>query len=110
MFPDNVLPETRALALDLVAEGNRGSAVRLVRRATGASTKEAREYVDRLKAEVLARSVPAETEARAVALVAQGKWIDAAKEVRQSTPLGLKDAKEYVDGLRSGILRPRGRG
>lgn len=48
-------------------------------------------------------------EARAVALVAQGKWIEAAKEVRQGTPLGLKDAKEYVDGLRTGTLQPRGR-
>lgn len=65
------------------------------------------EYVDRLKVEVLARSVPAEVEARAVALVARGQWIAAVKEVRQDTSLGLKDAKEYVNGIRTGILPAR---
>jgi ribosomal protein L7/L12 len=106
----NILPETRVRALELVATGKRGAAVKLVRRATGVGSKEAKEYVDGLKAEVLARSVPAEVEARAVSLIARGKWIDAAKEVRESSPLGLKDAKDYVDGLRSGALRTRGEG
>lgn len=103
----NILPETRVRALELVAAGKPGAAVKLIRRATGTGRNKAEEYVNGLKAEVLARSVPDELAERAVALVAQGRWIEAAKEVREGSPLGLKDAKDYVDGIRAGVLRPR---
>lgn len=104
---DNVLPETRANALKWVSEGKLRSAIKLVRKATGASSSDAKEYVDGLKLEVLAQAVPPEVEGRAVGLISQGKWIEAAKAVRQDTTLGLKESKEYVDALRAGELRPR---
>lgn len=41
-----------------------------------------------------------EARAQAVALVAEGDVIPAVRLIRQATGLGLKEAKDYVDGLK----------
>ncbi|QXJ23950.1 hypothetical protein AGRA3207_005184 [Actinomadura graeca] len=106
----NVLPETRAQALELVADGKLMRAAGLVRKATGADRQAAKEYVDGLRVEVLAGRVPPEVEERARALVAEGKTIAAAKHVVQATGLGLQDGKQYVDALRAGRVPGRDTG
>ncbi|WP_242891222.1 hypothetical protein [Actinomadura litoris] len=100
----NALPETRDRAMKLVADGKPVAAVRLVRKATGADLLSAKVYVDGLKVEFLAGRVPAEVEARARALVAEGEPREAVKHVVRTAGLGLKDGKQYVDALRDGQL------
>lgn len=107
MSPLNVLPETRELALQLVADGKIFKAVGLVHKATGADRKQAKAYVEVLRAEVLARHVPVELEREAISLVARGKPIDAAKLVVNNTDLNLKDGHRYMDALRTGRLAAR---
>jgi ribosomal protein L7/L12 len=101
-----VLPETQTLAREQVAERKLISAVKLVRSATRASYEEAKKYVDDLETEWRAQQVPAEVQARALSLIGEGDWIGAAKQVRRETVLGLFQAKNYVDDLRTGRLRP----
>ncbi|MFA1550826.1 hypothetical protein [Actinomadura chokoriensis] len=103
----NVLPETRDLALRLVADGKILKAVGLLHRATGAQRKDAKAYVEALRAEVLAQRVPVELEGKAIALVAEGKPVDATKLIVLNTDLNLKDGHRYMDALRSGRLAPR---
>ncbi|GAA4363501.1 hypothetical protein GCM10023088_06430 [Actinomadura verrucosospora] len=99
-----VMPEARARAVALVAEGDMIPAVRLIRQATGLGLKEAKDYVDGLKGEAYARTVPADVQAKARAMIAEGRWKDAAKFVRQETSLGLRAAKDYVDAVRAGLI------
>ena len=42
---------------------------------------------------------PQEIEAQVRMMLARGETIDAIKLVRDATGMGLKDAKDYVDGL-----------
>ncbi len=44
-------------------------------------------------------NLPEETRRRIEELVREGKKIQAIKELRDATGLGLKEAKDYVDGL-----------
>jgi ribosomal protein L7/L12 len=53
-------------------------------------------------------SLPGAVRERVDLLLAQGKKIEAIKEVRAATGAGLKQAKDYVDGLEAGF-GPRGR-
>jgi hypothetical protein len=48
--------------------------------------------------------VPAELQARVRTLLGQHRAIHAIREVREATGLGLKEAKDVVDALRSGPL------
>ncbi len=97
----------------LVAEGQKIQAIKRVRELTGISLKEAKDYVDQLAS---GRGQPLPSPKRAVdpvvmdpALVdmyvrpslAQGNVIEAIRQVRLHTGMGLKEAKEYVDRLRS---------
>jgi ribosomal protein L7/L12 len=54
-------------------------------------------------------SLPGDVRERIDLLLAQGKKIEAIKEVRAATGVGLKQAKDYVDGLEAGAI-PRGLG
>ncbi|GAA4080776.1 ribosomal protein L7/L12 [Actinomadura miaoliensis] len=51
--------------------------------------------------------VPAATRDRALELIGQGRVIQAIKEVRMDTGLGLKEAKDFVDALKDGRVPPR---
>ncbi|MFF5263216.1 hypothetical protein ACFY4C_30160 [Actinomadura viridis] len=103
----HVQPQTRHLASGLVAEGKLVQAVKLVRGATGLDLRSAKEYVDTLKLEYLARGVPPEVEAAALDLIAKGEPGEAAKVVRRRTHLGSRDAKLYVEAMRAGYGRGR---
>jgi ribosomal protein L7/L12 len=102
----NLLPATRERARELVVEGKLLDALKLVRNATGVSYREAKEYVDGVKLEVTAETVPAELEARALTMIGQGRPIKAVLVVREAG-LSLIDAKKYVDALREGRLKAR---
>jgi len=52
-------------------------------------------------------AVPAATRDRALELIGQGRVIQAIKEVRMDTGLGLKEAKDFVDSLKDGRVPPR---
>jgi ribosomal protein L7/L12 len=52
-------------------------------------------------------SLPGDVRGRVDLLLAQGKKIEAIKEVRAATGAGLKQAKDYVEGLETGAI-PRG--
>ncbi|XVQ12466.1 ribosomal protein L7/L12 [Spirillospora sp. CA-255316] len=103
-------PETRARALGLVDQGKLIEAIKLVREATGAGLKEAKEYVDDLHVEVLEQRVPETSRDAAVQLVVVGKWKAAVKQLRQETGLNRWDAQKYVNALREGWQGPGGGG
>lgn len=100
-----LLPEAREKVLDLVGQGRLIPAIKLVRQVTGAGLKEAKEYVDALKGEAFARTVPPEVRERARALIVEGRWKEATKLVRAETDLGLRGAKDYIDAVREGRVR-----
>jgi ribosomal protein L7/L12 len=107
MSGHHVPPETRVLALELLGQGKMIEAVKLVREATRLSLKDAKEYVDGLRLEMLARVVPPDVAAHVRYLIATGKWREAVKEVRGRTMLGRLPAKQYVNALRAGVdLKP----
>jgi ribosomal protein L7/L12 len=96
----------------LLAAGKKIEAIKLARQQTGLGLKEAKDYVEALERGEPVTPLPprqssgapggpssALMEQAARALVAQGKKIEAIKLVRQQTGWGLKEAKDYVDGL-----------
>jgi ribosomal protein L7/L12 len=98
---------------NLLARGNKIGAIKLVRERTGLGLKEAKDYVEALEAgQAPSMTIPPapaptaagpptpELEQAARALRAQGNTIGAIKLVRDHTGWGLKEAKDYVDGLR----------
>ncbi|WP_149256986.1 ribosomal protein L7/L12 [Actinomadura sp. K4S16] len=97
-----VIPEAREKAIALVAGGDMIPAIKLIRQVTGLGLKEAKDYVDGLKGEAYARSVPVDVQAKARALIAEGRGKDAVKLVKRETSLGTRGAKEYVDAVRAG--------
>jgi ribosomal protein L7/L12 len=93
----------------LLADGKKIQAIKELREQTGMGLREAKEYVEALEAtgEPPVRppaprggEIREETVSRARALVAEGKKIQAVKVVREDTGWGLKQAKDFVDGLR----------
>ncbi|MDL4775658.1 MULTISPECIES: 50S ribosomal protein L7/L12 [Thermomonosporaceae] len=55
-----------------------------------------------------AAGVPAATRDRALRLIRQDRMIHAIKEVRTDTRLSLRDAKDYVEALRDGLVPGQG--
>lgn len=91
----------------LLAEGRLIPAVKLIRQQTGLGLAEAKAYADRLAAGADAAEPapaprasisPAEM-ARIQQLIAQGKKLQAVKELREHTGLGLREAKLTVDRM-----------
>ncbi|MFB4312635.1 hypothetical protein [Actinomadura sp. 21ATH] len=100
-------PETRANASRLVAAGRQIDAIKLVRDATRLSLKDAKEYVDGLLLEALARTIPPDVDEHARRLVAGGRRGEAVKTLRAGGGLGRAHAKQYVEAVRAG-WDPRG--
>ncbi|SNT01057.1 Ribosomal protein L7/L12 C-terminal domain-containing protein [Actinomadura meyerae] len=97
-----LLPEAYERVVRLVAEEKYIPAIKLVREATGLGLKEAKEYVDGLKGQVFAQQVPPEVQAKARAMIGEGRTKPAVKMVRAETGLGLRAAKDFIDALREG--------
>lgn len=96
---------------DLIREGKKIEAIKLLRDTTGIGLKEAKEEVDRLSIEMSgqASSQPM-ADARGpdlsgtlskevVDLARQGQKIQAIKLLREQTGMGLKEAKEQVEAV-----------
>jgi len=102
-------PEVEASARDLLRDGQKISAIALVRQATGMGLKEARDWVDALPRRLAMSapappsgsgpSVPAEAETRARELIATGHTVSAIKVVNDATGMGLEDSKAWVEAL-----------
>jgi ribosomal protein L7/L12 len=79
-----------------------------VRAVTGLGLAEAKAYVERLGAGSAPPAVGAadlgleQHDAALRALVARGQTIEAIKRVRAQSGMGLREAKDYVDGLGAG--------
>lgn len=96
----------------LLAEGDVIPAVKLIRENTGFGLRESMRYVARLQAGADAAadapagttrsSVPSDAMAHIQQLVAQGKKIQAVKELREHTGLSLREAKTVVDRMADG--------
>lgn len=96
---------------ELAGRGEKIEAIKRLRDLTGMGLKEAKEFVEALphmpvgSASTHLPKPPQETgleEAEVRALVDGGRLIEAIKLVRAKTGLGLKEAKDYVDRLRTG--------
>lgn len=96
----------------LIASGKKIEAIKIVRQATGKGLKEAKNIVESIAANTSPslsypynRAVkPFDDEAKAKIrhLIASGKKIEAIKELREVTGLGLKEAKNLVDAAEKG--------
>jgi ribosomal protein L7/L12 len=99
-------------ARELKARGNPIAAIKLVREASGMGLADAKRYVDGLSAAGTSPGVPPPTaplapdpadiasDAEVQALLAGGNTIAAIKRVRELTGWGLKESKDFVDGIR----------
>jgi ribosomal protein L7/L12 len=86
----------------LLAQGQKIEAIKQVRTATGWGLKEAKDYVDALAYTALPAPGAADEatmEQAARALIQQGRPIEAIRRVRGLTNWGLRESKDYVDGL-----------
>jgi ribosomal protein L7/L12 len=96
------LRELEAQARALLAQGQKIEAIKQVRTATGWGLKEAKDYVDALgyaALPALGAADEAAMEQAARALIQQGRPIEAIRRVRELTNWGLRESKDYVDGL-----------
>jgi ribosomal protein L7/L12 len=102
-------PDLAAISA-LVTGGNKIEAIKRVRELTGLGLKEAKDYVEGLPLAALHEpptpAPPAGNDdlaapdlAEVSALLAGGNKIAAIKRLRELTGLGLKEAKDYVEGL-----------
>ena len=92
----------------LVAEGEKIEAIKLYREQHGASLQDAKEAIDAIARGDVPPHQPAplatasgSNDAAVSALVARGDLIDAIKLYREIHDVGLKEAKDAVDVLRS---------
>lgn len=103
--PGAELPMTERIQSEIAA-GRMISAIKLYREATGAGLKEAKDAVERIRDGGAMPQLPdphthpvheGSLEEQVVALLAQGKKIEAIKLTREWIHIGLKDAKDYVE-------------
>ncbi|MBN1887567.1 MAG: ribosomal protein L7/L12 [Thermoflexales bacterium] len=110
-FPSDVLAQVRELA----GRGNKIEAIKLVRQYTNWGLKESKEYVEALQAGASMVYVHTDMSTHPAGglslveqdqvreLAARGEKIEAIKLVRQSTGWGLKESKDYVESLQTGV-------
>jgi ribosomal protein L7/L12 len=107
--------DLNAELLDLLAAGQKLEAIKRYREATGAGLAAAKDAVEALeRGEDVPAGEPADSalEEEVVALLGQGRKIDAIKLYRRQTGADLKGAKEAVEeiGVRRQVLAPSGSG
>lgn len=103
--------EALAQAKELVADGWKIKAIKVIRDDTGMTLKEAKEYAEALDTgePPVRRPVDGlseETVARARALVAEGKLIMAVKIIRDETGWPLKRCKDITDRMKTKPEQP----
>ncbi len=109
--PANVALSAGSLAevRRLLAAGNKIQAIKEVRDQTGLGLKEAKDYVDALertphadvptRAEVPPSAAVSTADPEVIAQLSRGNKIAAIQRMRELTGLGLREAKDLVDGL-----------
>jgi ribosomal protein L7/L12 len=108
-LPPTLTGDVEADARAIMRTGQKIEAIKRVRELTGMGLKEAKDYVDALErgetpmppetTPLAGPLAPEEMDYAARTLTAQGNKIAAIKLVREQTGMGLKEAKDYVDGL-----------
>ena len=96
----------------LLAEGRKIEAIKVYREATGAGLKEAKDAVEALDLRgglPIPHGVGKEVEPEILSLLGRGEKIRAIKLYREWTGVGLKEAKDAVEGWPSGTDSPRRR-
>jgi ribosomal protein L7/L12 len=87
----------------LIREGRKIDAIKLYREKTGVGLKEAKEAIEQLErgdaSEAGEQPTGDDLERQIVELLKAGKKISAIKLYREQTSLGLKEAKDAVEGL-----------
>lgn len=101
-FAEDLLAEVQAL----LADGRKLEAVKRYRAATGASLADAKAAVELVEEQRLPRPVrstesglPQPIQDDLLGLLQQGRKIEAIRQYREATGVGLKDAKEAVEAL-----------
>lgn len=94
---------------DLIRQGRKLEAIKLLRETTGIGLKEAHDEIDRLTAALGSEEPPPPAHRSSTglsnevaALAQQGKKIEAIKLHRERTGLGLKEARDQVEALGGG--------
>ncbi|GAA4225252.1 hypothetical protein GCM10022254_06780 [Actinomadura meridiana] len=95
-------PEAYEMIIVLIGKGQDIQAIKTVREITGLGLKKAKDLVDGMKGEAFARAVPIDVQAKARALIAEGRPKDAVRLVREDIGLGSRAAKDFVDALMMG--------
>jgi ribosomal protein L7/L12 len=96
---DDRHPEIPRAAQEAADRGDVIAAIKIVREATGLGLKEAKEAVEAYARGVrTGSSASGEIPLSAIASLHQGHFIEAIKQTREATGLGLKEAKEAVEG------------
>ncbi|MEM1055699.1 MAG: hypothetical protein AAGI52_09230 [Bacteroidota bacterium] len=87
--------------VDLIREGRKIEAVKVVREETGASLKDALHAVEQIEhgARTLDLGEDADPMREVEALAREGRTVEAVALLRRSTDLGLKECKDVVDAL-----------
>lgn len=95
--------------VDLVLEGRKIEAVKIVREETGASLKDALQAVDAIEAQASDEDAT-DPMPEVEALALEGRTVEAIRLLRQRSGLGLKEAKDVVDALPqpAATAQPRG--
>lgn len=99
--PIDQLPANVRAALE---RGSAIEAIRLLRESQGVGLKEAKEMIDRhqsgVTVSISASAQQAALPPEVIAALQQGQKIEAIRLLRESTGLGLKDAKDAVESAR----------
>ncbi len=100
---------------ELIEQGRKLEAIKLLRENTGIGLAEAKEQIERLIAEEAGQPAPAERTGLdtqglpedVLALARAGRKIEAIKVLRQRTGLGLKEAQEQIEAVTGTAGNPR---
>lgn len=102
LFPTLMMETAPERVVDLIRDGRKIEAVKLVREETGVSLKdalEAVELIERGESPAVAADEGGDPMPEVEALALQGRKIEAIALLRQRSGLGLKEAKDVVDAL-----------
>lgn len=111
--PSMSLEDTKQVVIKMLAENSKIQAIKFVKDNTGVGLKEAKDFVESIERTCVidyqsvqqrqnsqfANFISPDLEQKVRNLLAQGQKMEAIKLVKDSTDLGLKECKEYVESL-----------
>lgn len=111
-----ITPQLEAKVINLIHQGNKLEAIKLVKDTTNLGLKESKDYVDAIESmpkkplsihsELHNENIESvnhapNLDAEVIKLIKSNQMIHAVKLVLENTNLGLKGSKEYVDALKA---------